>query len=140
MQKLQKFLTSNLFLLSLILLIAGVLRLLVVQYIEFKGDEALNLFLATRPLFHHPFPPSGITSSAGILNFPLINYLLFPIAIFTLYPPSISFVIALLNVLTIGGFFLLFSKYHGKLTGFVASIIIAVSPWMILYSRKIWEQ
>ncbi len=123
-----------------VLLIAGVFRVAFMQYIEFKGDEALNLFLASRPLFHHPFPPASQASSAGILNFPLLNYLLFPIAIFTLYPPTISLVIALLNVATVGAFFLLFSKYHDKLTGFLASCFLAVSPWAILYSRKIWAQ
>ena len=124
----------------LILLLAALFRLPLLQYAEFKGDEALTLFLATRPLFGHPFPPAGLTSSAGILNFPLINYLLFPIVLVTKYPPSISLVIALINVVAIGGFFLLLSKYHGKLVGFVASCLIALSPWMILYSRKIWEQ
>lgn len=119
---------------------AGIFRLPLMQYVEFKGDEALNLFLATRPLFHYGFPPASTASSAGILNFPLLNYLLFPIVIFTTYPPNISFVIALVNTLVIGAFFLLFAKYHDRLTAFFAGAILAVSPWAILYSRKIWAQ
>lgn len=121
-------------------MLAGLFRLPLTQYVEFKGDEALNLFLAARPVFSHPFPPASQASSAGILNFPLLNYLLFPIVVFTLYPPIISFIIALLNTLTVGGFFLLFKKYHGKNTAFFASCILALSPWAILYSRKIWAQ
>lgn len=140
MRKLLEIGKNKWFLFIVILTISALFRLPLMQYVEFKGDEALNLLLATRSLFHHAFLPAGVTSSAGILNFPLINYLLFPITIFTLYPPTISFVIALLNVLAIGGFFLLFSKYHGKLTAFLASCIIALSPWTILYSRKIWAQ
>lgn len=140
MRLLYRYVTNLWILFAFILCLSAIFRLPLIQYTEFKGDEALTLFLASRPLFHHPFPPAALTSSAGILNFPLINYLLFPIIIFTLYPPTISFVIALINVITTGGFFLLFSKYHGKLTGFLASCIIGLSPWTILYSRKIWEQ
>ncbi|HYK07952.1 MAG TPA: hypothetical protein VEW42_00460 [Candidatus Eisenbacteria bacterium] len=132
--------TNRWFLLAIILISAGVFRLFYIQYIEFKSDEALNILLATRPLFHHPFAPASLASSAGILNFPLLNYLLFPIVIFSTYPPTISFVIAVINVAAIGGYFLLFSKYHGKLIAFLASTMIALSPWAILYSRKIWAQ
>lgn len=140
MKKLTKLLTTTWFLAAVIFLFAAVFRLPYLQYAEFKGDEALNLLLATRPLFHHAFPPASQASSAGILNFPLLNYLLFPIVIFTIYPPTISFVIALLNVFTIVGFFLLFKKYHGTLLAFLTSSILAFSPWAILYSRKIWAQ
>ena len=135
-----KFLARTWVLFLFIVLIAGVFRVLVLQYVEFKGDEAINLLLASRFLFGHPFPPASQASSAGILNFPLLNYLLFPIVLFTLYPPAISFVIAFINVFTVGGFFLLFNKYHGKLTALFTSLIIALSPWAILYSRKIWAQ
>lgn len=140
MRQVRTLLTRPLILFACILIVAGTFRLPLMQYVEFKGDEAINLLLATRPLFHHPFPPASQPSSAGILNFPLINYLLFPIVIFTTYPPTISFIIALLNTLAVGGYFLLFAKYHGKLVGFLSAIIIALSPWTILYSRKIWAQ
>lgn len=140
MLKIKKLLQNTWVLLTIVLVFAALFRLPLLQFAEFKGDEALNLFLATRPIFHHPFPPASQASSAGILNFPLLNYLLFPIVLFTLYPPTISLVIAVINIVTVGLFFLLFSKYHGKLTGFLASTILALSPWMILYSRKIWAQ
>lgn len=140
MKRLRVFVTQGWFLCTIVLLCAAAFRLPLLQYAEFKGDEALNLLLASWPLFHHPFPPAAQASSAGILNFPLLNYFLFPVVLLTLYPPTISFVIALVNVLTIGGFFLLFTKYHGKLTSFLTCSIIAFSPWAILYSRKIWAQ
>lgn len=140
MKKVIKLLTTTWFLAVIIFLFAAAFRIPYLKYVEFKGDEALNLLLATRPLFHHPFPSASQASSAGILNFPLLNYLLFPIVIFTTYPPTISFVIALLNTFTIAGFFLLFKKYHGKLVAFLASCVLAFSPWAILYSRKIWAQ
>ncbi|HSD98844.1 MAG TPA: glycosyltransferase family 39 protein [Patescibacteria group bacterium] len=136
----RSFLTQKLVLFIFILLLAGAFRLPLMQYVEFKSDEALNLLFASRFLFHHSFLPVSLTSSAGILNFPLINYLLFPIVAFTINPPTISLAIALINVLTIGGFFLLFANYQDKRTAFFASTIIALSPWAILYSRKIWEQ
>ncbi|HEX7042786.1 MAG TPA: glycosyltransferase family 39 protein, partial [Patescibacteria group bacterium] len=125
---------------TFVAILASIFRLTNLQLIEFKGDEGLNLFLATRPLFGHAFPPASLTSSVGILNFPLLNYFLFPIVLISYYPPFVSGCIALLNILAIGVFFLTISKYFGKLTAFITSCFLAFSPWAIIYSRKIWAQ
>lgn len=108
--------------------------------IEFKADEAINLLLAAQPHFGHSFPPGGTVSSLGILNPPLFTYLLTPLTFLTLDPRIFSFFIALANVLAIGGFFLLFKKYYGLLPTFLSGLFLAFSPWMILFSRKIWTQ
>ncbi len=121
-----------------ITLLAGFFRLTNLNLIEFKTDEALNLFLATRPLFGHPFPAEGTVSSVGIPNPPLFNYILFPIVFFTLNPKTITFFIALANTMAIGFLFLLIKRYYSTTTAVITSILFAISPWAILYSRKIW--
>ncbi len=123
-----------------VVLVASLFRLTNLELIEFKADEALNLFLASRPLFGHPFPPGGTVSSVGILNPPLLNYLLFPLTFISLDPKIISFFIGLINALTVGFFFLLINRYYDRLTALIASLLLALSPWAILFSRKIWTQ
>ena len=108
--------------------------------IEFKADEGINLFLATRPLFGHSFVPGGTVSSLGITNFPLINYILLPFTIVSLDPKIISFFIGLLNSLAIVGFFVIVKRYYNQTIALISSLLIATSPWAILFSRKIWAQ
>lgn len=134
------FLGNTWFSFFLVIIFASLWRLTYLQFIEFKGDEALNLFLATRPLFGHPFPPASLASSVGILNFPLLNYFLFPIVFLSYYPPFVSFCIASLNVLALGAYYLLIAKYFNRLTAFLTTTFFAFAPWAILYSRKIWAQ
>lgn len=129
------------FILFLTILVASSLfRITNLNLIEFKTDEAMNLFLASRPLFGHPMPPGGTVSSLGILNFPLSNYILFPLTSISLDPKTISFFIGFLNALAIGFLFLLLKRYYGSPIAFITTILLAFSPWAILFSRKIWAQ
>ena len=140
---LKKYLLKNpktIFLFFLILFTSLLFRITNLSVIEFKGDEALTLFLTTRTLFGHPFPPIATISSVGILNFPLLLYFVFPFSLISLNPIFISGGIALLNSLANGFLFIFLKKYYGFTTAFIATILIALSPWAILYSRKIWAQ
>ncbi len=115
-------------------------RLTNLDLIEFKADEAINLFLASRPLFGYPFPPGGTVSSIGLLNPPLFNYLLFPLILISFDPKIISGLIGLVNSLAIGFFFLILKRYFNLLTALITTLLFAFSPWAILFSRKIWPQ
>lgn len=123
-----------------ILLASLLFRITNLNIIEFKGDEAINLFLASRPVFGHPFPPGSTISSIGVLNPPLINYLLFPLTILSTDPKSVSLAIGIINAIAIIFFFSLFRKYYGTVVMGVTTFLLALSPWSILYSRKIWAQ
>jgi len=138
MTKIKKIPTVYIFL--LVFISAAIFRITSLNLIEFKSDEAINLLLAARPIFGHEFAPGGTVSSVGILNPPLLNYLLLPMAAISLDPRFVSFTIALINSVTVGLLFLIFKKYYGTKIAFIASILMAFSPWMILYSRKIWMQ
>lgn len=128
------------FLFLLIILSSALFRVTNLDLIEFKADEAINFFLASRPLFGHPFPPGGTVSSIGILNPPLFNYLLFPFVLISTDPRIVSFFIGLINSLAIGLLFLLVKRYYGLSIALITSLLFAFSPWAILFSRKIWAQ
>lgn len=132
--------SSQTIIILILIILSSLLRLTFLSTIEFKTDEAVALFLASRPIFHHPFPPGGTVSSYGILNPPLFLYFLFPLIAISLNPQVISFFIGLINVVAIAFFYLFVRKYYGKMTAFFSAFLIALSPWMIIYSRKIWPQ
>lgn len=123
-----------------VVLSALAFRITNLDLIEFKTDEAINLLLSSRPQFGYPFPFGGTVSSVGVLNPPLFNYLLFPLTLISLDPKLISFFIGLINSIAIGSLFILLKSYYGKAVAFITAIILALSPWAILYSRKIWTQ
>ncbi|MEK7517263.1 MAG: glycosyltransferase family 39 protein [Patescibacteria group bacterium] len=135
----KRLLRSN-FIFLFIIFCAALFRVTNLDLIEFKADEAINLFLASRPFFGYGFPPGGTASSVGILNPPLFNYILFPFIFVTRDPKLISLSIALINSFAIGLFYLLIKRYYNFLTAFSASLLFAFSPWAILFSRKIWSQ
>lgn len=131
---------KTLFAFLLILAASSLFRLTNLEFIEFKKDEAINLFLASRPFFGHSFPPGSTVSSLGILNPPLFNYLLIPALFFSFNPISISFYIALINSFSIAFLFLIIKRYYSFPIAIITTILMAFSPWSIIFSRKIWAQ
>lgn len=128
------------YLIIVVLFFSLLFRVTNLDLIEFKADEGINLFLASRPIFGHEFVPGGTVSSIGITNFPLINYILLPFTLISLDPKVISFLIGLLNSLAIVAFFIIVRKYYNQTIALISSLLIATSPWAILFSRKIWAQ
>jgi hypothetical protein len=108
--------------------------------IEFKADEATNLLLASKPIFGYPMPPATTASSVGILNPPLLNFLLYPLALISLDPRIISGLIGIINSISIVCFYLIIKKYYSRTLAIITALLLSFSPWMILYSRKIWAQ
>lgn len=129
---------KNILLFLLIICISAVFRVTYLDLIEFKVDEAVYLYLAAQPLFGHPFPAGTSALSIGALNFPLFNYFILPFAAISLDPRFISFCIGLLNSIGIGLFFLIVKKYYGLTNALISSLLFAVAPWSIIFSRKIW--
>lgn len=140
MFRIYKFKPFLIILFFIIVIFSSLFRTTNLSLIEFKADESINLFLASRPLFGHPLPPGGTVSSVGILNPPLFNYILFPFLLVSLDPKIISFCIGLLNSFAIGFLFLIINRYYGLKIALIASILLAFSPWSIIFSRKIWAQ
>lgn len=135
----KNLLTSHFFWFVIILIIAAIPRIFFLDLIEFKFDEAFNVYQVAQ-FYQNPVINfhSGISSS-GIHNFPLLNYLLIILGFFSHNPQYLSFLIALINTILVGTFYLIVKKFYGNLTGVYAGLLLASSPWAILYSRKIWH-
>src|SRR5690349_5815798 len=110
---------------AFIVLLSGFLRLIYITAIEFKVDEAVNLFLSSRILFGHPFPPGATVSSFGILNPPLFLYVIFPSVLISTNPMFVSAGIAIINAFAVGFYYLTIKKYYTKSIAVFSSLLLA---------------
>lgn len=131
---------SDVILISLILLVSGLLRLLNLDYMEFKGDEAGNLFLASQLASGESFPLVGIGSSIGTYNPPFFTYLMAIPLLFSRNPVVAAGFVALLNCAAVGLSYAFCRRFFNQRVAVVAALFFAVNPWAVLYSRKIWQQ
>lgn len=126
--------------LAAILLIAAYLRMGQAGVVEYKRDEAnlsrLALDVATANEFHI----LGIGSSVGFPNAPSNVYVLAIPYLFDHSPIIATQFIGLLNVLAIGATYLLARRYFGVVPALITCLIFAISPWSLIFSRKIWAQ
>ncbi len=139
---------SRLYLLALFatLAAAAVSRLSWLDLMEFKGDEAVACRLALHVLgYAEPgvgrfFPTAGLVSSIGIPNPPLFVYLVaVPLAIVHSPIAAVIF-IAAANVVAVWLTFVVGTRCFSRFVGLAAAAMLAVSPWPIVFSRKIWAQ
>ena len=126
--------------LTLILALAALLRLGWPGLTEFKADEARLLALAFDMAEFKAFALRGIGSSIGFPNFP-ISVWLYSIPLFLWkHPYSATLFLAGLNTIAVYGCYRLTRRYWGETAALVAALFFAVSPWAVIYSRKIWAQ
>ena len=128
------------FVLAAILLIAAILRLGWPETIEFKRDEAALSLLALDVARGGQLPLLGIGSSVGVPNAPVNVYLLAVPYVVSTSPVIATQFIGLLNVLAIAVTYVFARRYVGPVPALVAVGLFAVSPWAIIFSRKIWAQ
>lgn len=122
----------------LIFTVAAIFRLFFMDLIEYKYDEAITVYEMVK--FHEQpyFMQTGPIQSTGIYNFPLYNYLILILSFLSLNPYYLSFFIALINTFGIVLLYFLIKKLFGNLLALISSLMISISPWHIIYSRKIW--
>lgn len=126
--------------LLLVLLIAGMMRFGMPGIVEFFHDDAMVATMALEMAEGVRFPFTGIISSTGIPNTPISIYLMaIPFAISSDPSVAIGFIMAL-NVAGVGLLWALAHRYFGRNAGLVAGLTYAISPWAVLFSRKIWAQ
>jgi 4-amino-4-deoxy-L-arabinose transferase-like glycosyltransferase len=126
--------------LIVILLLGAGLRLGNLDVVEFKRDEANLSQLALELARGRSFPLLGIVSSVGIPNSPVSAWLLaIPYAL-TSSPVLATGYVGLLNVVALALLALMVRRYYGMWASLLAALLYAVSPWALIYSRKIWAQ
>ncbi len=124
--------------LIIICLTAAIFRLFFFNLIEFKYDEAYTVFQMEQFYMHPYLMQVGPPQSTGVYNPPLFNFLMIILSLFSRSPQYLSFLIAFINVIFAGIFYLVVRKFYGKFTGVIAGLLLATSPWNIVFSRKIW--
>ena len=125
--------------LILILLVAAIPRLARPDLTEFKADEARLLTLALN-MSDGDFALRGISSSVGFPNAPMSVWLYsLPLMVWP-HPYAATLFTGLLGVVAVVGTYWLGRRYWGVKVATAAALMLAVSPWAIVFSRKIWAQ
>jgi 4-amino-4-deoxy-L-arabinose transferase-like glycosyltransferase len=127
-------------LLALILAVGAWLRFSHLGLLEFQGDEAYAANLAMKCVREGKLPSAGLMSSVGVTNPPLFIYLLIPMFAINANPVFVSGCIAALGLGAVAACWWVGRKYYGQGAGLTAAAFFAVSPWAVIYSRKIWAQ
>ena len=141
-----RWLRLDVVVLSVVVAVAAFVRLVGLDLMEFKADEANVCALAlhalgyTQPGVGKFFPTEGILSSVGIPNPPLFVYLVaLPLAVVR-SPIAAAAFIAATNVFAVWLCYLVGTRYYSRFVGIASAALFALSPWAIVFSRKIWSQ
>ena len=126
--------------LVVILLVSAILRLWNLDATEFKYDEARVCNLAAGFVDTGIPPVRGMGSSAGIDNPPLAIYLMTVPVLLSRSPWVATAFVAVLNVVGVWACYRLGKRYWGVGVGLGAAFLLAISPWAVFYSRKVWAQ
>lgn len=130
------------FIILLILLIAAILRLYRIDaYMTFLGDEGRDALIIKRILTTGDIPLIGPPTSVGNMYLgPLYYYMMtIPMTISWLNPIGAAVQVALIGTATVGLIYYLSREWFGKLSAITASILYALSPVNIIYSRSSWN-
>jgi hypothetical protein len=128
------------FLVALILLLAGGLRMGWPGLTEFKADEARLLALSFEMVEERRLALRGISSSVGLPNFPVSVWLYALPLLLWPHVYAATLFTGLLNTLAAAGCYALVRRYWGIGAALATTLMLAVSPWAVIFSRKIWAQ
>lgn len=123
-----------------LLLLAAYLRMGDSGIIEFKRDEANLSLLALDVANGEDFPLLGIGSSIGFPNAPANVYVLAIPYIITSSPEFATQFVGFLNLLAVLFVYLLIRRYTNPLVALFVLAVYVMSPWALIFSRKIWAQ
>lgn len=128
------------FLLAAILtLIAAAPRFSQLDQMEFKLDE-VRLHAAALATASGKPPRVGIISSLGVPNPPMAVYLFALPALLSRDPVVVAGFAALGGSIAAGLTYLIGARYLTRGVGLAAALVVALSPWGVILSRKIWAQ
>lgn len=121
-----------------VILLAAVLRLSHLDLVEFKADEANHLLRGLEIVEGHRLVPVGSQASLGIAKPPMMSLLMAIPLLVGRDPRLASGFIALLNVAAVAGCFLLARRYYSPRVAVIAATLLAVNPWAVVLSRKVF--
>ena len=126
--------------LGCILILGAVLRFSQPTLVEFKRDEATIARWGQAIAYEGFLPAVGVDSSLGIDNLPLTPYLMAVALRLWSDPLSAVLFTMLLNTLALPACYALTKEALGRRAALLSTLLFAVSPWAVLYARKIWAR
>lgn len=123
-----------------VLVLAAVLRMGWPTLAEFKLDEAMVIHRALAIAYEGDLPAEGAGASVGPAHLPLQLYLMaIPLRV---QPDPLAAVlfVGMLHVLAVLACYAFGRLSLGRGAGLIAAFLFAVSPWAVIYGRKIWSQ
>lgn len=106
----------------------------------FRYDQARLSQIGLEMTAGEIFPLLGIQSSAGVPNSPMTVYVLAPFFMLSSNPLVVTLFIILLNIIGLAVLWRIAHQYFGRGVAIITTLIYAVSPYAIDYSRGIWAQ
>ncbi len=126
-------------LVSVVLLLAGLLRMGWPSLTEFKQDEAHIYGLALGMAEFNSFPLRGITYSVGLPESPVSIYLYaLPLLVWK-SPIAATLWVGMLNTASVALAYWMARRYWGPRAALIAALLYAAAPWAVIFSRKIWN-
>jgi hypothetical protein len=130
---------SVLIILVLIVLVAAYLRLASLNLAEFKSDEAGTSFVLKALVQQGNVPLVGPPLSTGGSAGPIYYYILALPFLVSDNPIVASTFIAILNIVGVILTFKFAREFFNERIALIATALDAVSPFAVLFSRKIWN-
>ena len=125
---------------AVLLVLAAALRMGWPGVSEFKLDEAHLYSLALDVAEFRSLPLRGLGSSVGIANPPVSVYLFaLPLLVWK-SPQAATLFVGALNTVSVALAYVLVRRYFSVRAAILATLLYAVSPWAVIYSRKVWAQ
>src|SRR3989344_2702140 len=125
----------------IILLIASFMRLYrIADYMTFLGDEGRDAMVA-REILSGNLTLLGPRASAGDFFLgPIYYYMIAPFLYITRFDPvGPAIMVALFGIATVALLYIFAKKYFGIKAAIISSLLYAVSPLVIAYSRSSWN-
>ncbi len=124
---------------ALIVMVAAYFRLANINLAEVKGDEATTSFVVKGLVQQGKVPLLGPPLSTGGNAGPIYYYILLIPFLVSFNPIVASSFVAIVNVLGIIVTFKFAQEFFNDRVALIATALDAVSPFAILFSRKIWN-
>jgi len=111
------------------------------EYMTFLGDEGRDVIVVRRLLTDlDPILVGPGTSIGNMYLGPLYYYMMAPALLLAGFSPAgPAIMIALLGIVTIAFVWWVGRLWFGKIAGLIASVLYAIIPTIIIYSRSSWN-
>lgn len=126
-------------LLLLLLVIAAYLRFTNLDTTWIGGDQSGLLSVAMEFVTEGKIPLAANKSSAGIINPPLVEYLYAIPLSMTRRIIAVAWFTAAANLVSVALCYAFSRRFFGVRVALVATLLYAVSPWAVSFSRMIWN-